>query len=146
MDTSDDPVVDEVSRAVKKVDTEVSRVASKAWEEAKRQPEKEFEEHSRITQDVVDYTDEIILPVFGEEGPVTKRKREKLEEKALFRSQQIGPPATGPSGPSPVPTRADVTGFSFGTDSRKKKRQAASVLTRDWLPPTLGTPGLLGVA
>ena len=53
-------------------------------------------------------------------------KREKL---------RIGPTATGPD-----PLSRDI----LRRDSKRKRQAAASFLTRDWLPPTLGIPGLLG--
>ena len=122
METSDDPVIKEAERAVKKVDREFSRVLDQTRE----------------------YGEQIVSPLIGQEGPVEERKRRELEDKAFYRSQ-VGPAATpgpDPTGPAAsVPRRITPSGDT----RRKKQRAAASVLTRDWLPPTLGTPGLLGV-
>ncbi len=49
----------------------------------------------------------------------------------------------GPGAKPTAPRR--ITGDVFGDRGRRKRLAAASVLTRDWLPPTLGTPGLVGI-
>ena len=52
------------------------------------------------------------------------------------RAASVGPEGTPPA-------EADIATFD---KEKRRKRLAGSVLTRDWLGPTLSQPGLLGQA
>jgi hypothetical protein len=59
------------------------------------------------------------------------------------RAHMLGSPATAPgTGPEPGLPRPVS---DPNAKKRKRRLAAASVLTRDWIQPTLGTPGLLGI-
>jgi hypothetical protein len=60
-------------------------------------------------------------------------------ERAVAGGQFL-PPGAEPTQPTAKDIRRPVD-----AERRRRQRQAASILTRDWLPPTLGTPGLLGI-
>ena len=72
-------------------------------------------------------------------------KEQRAADDAAYYSWSAGPAPTGPTATGPEPSSPRRITPSGGDTRRKKQRAAASVLTRDWLPPTLGQPGLLGI-
>ncbi len=78
--------------------------------------------------------DDSLSKTFGFGEPSKERKEERHQERLADVVKSRGVAPTGPD---------LIRGFT-GPD-RKRRQQAASVLTRDWLPPTLGTPGLVGI-
>lgn len=127
MDTSDDPVAKEGQRAVRRVSKEFGRTVGRLETEIGRSVSK-----------VVSPVSDVLSGTLLGEGSVADP----------FSLLPQGPSPTAPS-----PLGAPATGFTTTAQDtatpgakRKKRLAGAAVLTQDWLPPTLGIPGLLGVS
>ena len=114
----------------------------------------EKEIHSLIYMKVIYYSDVLCMVFKDNEGIIIPNeewcKSFNIDYNLVkdFLTPTIPDPlATSPTSPrATFPTGPDlVRDFTASTRKRKSKQAAASVLTRDWLPPTLGTTGLLGI-
>lgn len=114
-------VTEEISRTYKRVEREVKREYKDVESEARR-------------------ADDRLSESLGFGAPSAQRGDIRHEERVIeARTAQAitqGPEATGPD---------FIRDFPSAIRKRKLRLAAASVMTRDWLPPTLGTPGLLGI-
>ena len=189
METSDDPVIKEGKRTIKRVGKEVSRSAEDIGRETKRFG-KTIEKNKEAigTGAAVGAALVFGVPYLGSAlggaevagigftkaagaavasgvstlayGTAAMRgmsayqesameKEQRAAEDAAYYSRSAGPAPTGPTatGPDIGPAASVPYAINQGAGTRRKKqRAAASVLTRDWLPPTLGQPGLLGIS
>ncbi len=76
------------------------------------------------------------IPVGPTDEAKTARHSERAADALAAQTISEGPGATA----------STASGDVFSPERRRRRQQAgASVLTRDWLPPTLGMTGLLGL-
>jgi len=131
MDTSDDPVVEEAERAVRTVSKEFRRSTEDIGEEFIRPFEHVGSEIRRASRSVEKEVSRIgdmwAIPEPAPSAPL-----------GAVASPPISPVATAPTSPVALTPVTDAK-------ERKRRLAQAATLTQDWLPPTLGTPGLLGL-